>query len=103
MLRLVKRIERGWNFKQLTAMAENMKGKSLNMAENMPHAHRSLGEGGGKPLTSAVIIVASGSGQRAGFDKLLADLNGHPVLEWSIVPRRSILSVKPQLYQNPPH
>ena len=36
-------------------------------------------------LTSAsAIIVAAGSSQRMGFDKLLANLAGRPVLEWSL-------------------
>ena len=32
----------------------------------------------------AAIIVAAGSSQRMGFDKLLAPLSGKPVLQWSI-------------------
>lgn len=35
-------------------------------------------------MNSAAIIVAAGSGQRMGFDKLMAPLAGKPVLQWSL-------------------
>ena len=33
---------------------------------------------------TAAIIVASGSSQRMGFDKLLANIDGKPVLQHSV-------------------
>ena len=35
-------------------------------------------------MSCAAIIVAAGRGRRMGFDKLLAPLNGKPVLQWSL-------------------
>ena len=35
-------------------------------------------------MTAVLAILAAGSSSRAGVDKVLADLGGHPVLEWSL-------------------
>ena len=35
-------------------------------------------------MTAALAILAAGSSSRAGVDKVLADLGGHPVLAWSL-------------------
>ena len=35
-------------------------------------------------MTAVLAILAAGSSSRAGLDKVLADLGGHPVLAWSL-------------------
>ena len=35
-------------------------------------------------MTAVLAILAAGSSSRAGLDKVLADLGGHPVLAWSV-------------------
>ena len=36
-------------------------------------------------MPAVLAILAAGSSSRAGVDKVLADLGGHPVLVWSLV------------------